>query len=260
MPGKRGLNILAVLLGLGLIGLCEGALQVFDIGPSSRLFLRHQDVYRINPEAAHRFFQPEYLRHVPFDASFAAEKPADTVRIFALGASTLVGFPNPPTTAFTHFLEQMLADAYPDRRFEVVNCGITAINTFCLLDFAEEVLQYQADLLLIYAGHNEFVGPYGPTTPFVSFGENRDLIRGLMALQRSRIYGVLRQGWGRWGGAERGDGRFGLHLATKEINILDESYRAAADNYRGNLQQILAAAAGRQVPVLLSTLVSKNWR
>ncbi|HIG56736.1 MAG TPA: hypothetical protein EYG11_11655 [Candidatus Latescibacteria bacterium] len=259
-PARRILlNFLALLLSLGAIGGAETLLRLFDIGPSNRLFLPTRDhrelTYAINPLAAHRFFQPQYLRHVPFDARFPADKAPDTVRIFALGASTLVGFPNPPETAFPHFLERMLADAYPDKRFEIINCGITAINTFCLLDFAEEVLSYQPDLLLIYAGHNEFVGPYGATTPFVYFGDNRTMVRGLMHLQSSRLYGVLRDIIRRVL-PEPPQGRFGLHLVTRQVDILDDAYRAAGDNYRRNLETIIAAAADRDVPVMLSTLVS----
>lgn len=252
-------NFLALLLGLGAIGGLEVLLRLFDIGPSNRLFLPAQDhgepTYAINPLAAHRFFQPQYLRHVPFDARFPAVKTEGTVRIFALGASTLVGFPNPPETAFPHFLERMLADTYPGTRFEIVNCGITAINTFCLLDFAEEILAYQPDLLLIYAGHNEFVGPYGATTPFVYFGENRTLIRTLMNLQSTRLYGVLRDIVRRFG-PEPPQGRFGLHLVTREVDILDDAHRITGENYQRNLETIIQAATDRGVSVILSTLVS----
>ena len=47
--------------------------------------------------------------------------------IFAIGASTLLDFPNPAQTSFPNFLQLMLEDAYPGREIEVINCGITAI-------------------------------------------------------------------------------------------------------------------------------------
>ena len=49
--------------------------------------------------------------------------------IFAIGASTLLGFPNPAQTSFPNFLQLMLEDANPGREIEVINCGITAINS-----------------------------------------------------------------------------------------------------------------------------------
>ena len=69
--------------------------------------------------------------------------------------STLLGFPNPLGTSFPAFLQVMLEDAYPRRRFKVVNCGITAINSFVLLDFVDEIVAYEPDLVIIYAGHND---------------------------------------------------------------------------------------------------------
>ena len=254
-------NLLAVLVGMGFLVLLEAVLYLVDAGPSNRLFLTsHQDgevVYTVNQRVGHRFFQQQYLRPVPEDPSFPQKKPPDAVRIFVLGASTLLGFPNPPNTAFPHFLEKMLADIYPHRQFEVINCGMTAINTFCLLDFAAEIVGYEPDLIIVYAGHNEFVGPYGVTTPFLKFGNDRTWIRLYMELQRSKIYYGLReaiyrlQKW--WSPAEE---KFGLHLVDKEIGLLDEGYRVTAKNYRENLGEILLQAQRREIPVLLSTLVA----
>ena len=38
----------------------------------------------------------------------------------------------------------MLADAYPAREIEVVNCGVTAINSFVVREFVEEVSRARA--------------------------------------------------------------------------------------------------------------------
>ena len=116
-----------------------------------------------------------------------------TVRIFVLGASTVIGFPNPYHTAFPSFLKLMLADVAEDVRVEIINCGMTAINSFSLLDFMDEVVEYEPDLVILYAGHNEFVGPYGVTTPFLRFGNDWRGIRLYMLLQRSRLYYCLKQ-------------------------------------------------------------------
>lgn len=188
---------------------------------------------------------------------FFAGKPPDTVRIFALGGSTLVGFPNAPGLDFPRFLQLMLGDAFPDRRFEVVNCGITAVNSHCVLDFAREVLDYDPDLLVVYMGHNEFVGPYGPTTPFVRLGQERSLIRAHMRLQGSRLlHGATEVFFGLSSLAGREPPRFGLHLVTDQIDWTDDSYGSTVDNYRANLDDLAEAAADRGVPVLLGTLAS----
>lgn len=230
------------------------------MGPSSRLFLIDGSggTYSVNPEVTHRFFPPHLRRQPGLAGAFSARKEPGTVRVFALGASTLVGYPNARGTDFPRFLELMLADVFPARRFEIINCGITAVNSHCLLDFSREVVEhYDPDLLVVYAGHNEFIGPYGPTTPFVGFGSARSLIRAHMFLQRSRLYHGARElmfALSSFLGTK--PATFGLHLATEEIDWTQDSYSRVVANYRANLDAMVTAAAEQGVPVLLSTLVS----
>ncbi len=257
------LNLLSTLAGLGLLAGIEGILQLCDFGPSPRLFAlaetAGEKVYTANRDVTYRFFQQPYRRSSPLVSSFAADKAPGVVRVFALGASTLVGFPHPVSAAFPHYLEKMLPAAYPERRFEVINCGITALNTFCLVDFMREIADYDPDLVILYAGHNEFMGPYGVTTPFVRVGNDRMMIRFLMFLQRSRIYyylGELIALGQRWIQPEAGTASFGLHLAREEIGPLDVGYRKTAENFRANLEEIVLIAAEHEIPLLLSTLVA----
>ena len=153
----------------------------------------------------------------------------------------------------------MLPAAYPERRFEVINCGITALNTFCLVDFMREIADYDPDLVILYAGHNEFMGPYGVTTPFVRVGNDRTMIRFLMLLQRSRIYyylGELIAYLQSWAQPEEETASFGLHLAREEIGPLDVGYSRTAENFRANLEEIALIAAEHEIPLLFSTLVA----
>ncbi|MCY4603726.1 MAG: hypothetical protein OXE49_05785, partial [Gemmatimonadetes bacterium] len=179
---------IALLVGLSLIVLFEAGLWLAGVGPDDALFAASDSSYRINPQAARRFFPRQYVRLAPGQDRFAHDKDARAFRVFALGASTLLGFPNPAYTSFPNFLQQMLADAYPAREIEVVNCGVTAINSFVVREFVEEVVEHEPDLVLIYAGHNEFVGPYGAATPFVRLSGNWYFIRLQMFLQRTKIY------------------------------------------------------------------------
>ena len=251
--------MLALLAGVGLVVLLEASLQLLQVGPANSLFVktsRDGEIrYIANREVAHRFFQSRYRRDFGGGTSFTEPKPANTVRIFVLGASTVVGFPHPSHTAFPRFLEQMLADVYASKRFEVINCGLTAINSFCVLDFVEEVVDYAPDLIVLYTGHNEFVGPYGVTTPFTKFGNDWSGIRFFMNLQRSKIHYGLKQLIS-WGTEKSSREPFGLHLVGREIGPHDEGYETTRRNFRRNLEEMLAIADQRAVPVALSTLVS----
>ena len=252
-------RVAAAALGLLLLVLVEGILQVLPIGPADELFIAEGQTYRLNPHAARRFFPHQYARLAPGQDRFARDKTDDTFRVFALGASTLLGFPNPAQTSFPNFLQAMLQDAYPDRRIEIVNCGVTAINSFVLLDFIEEVVVHRPDLVLVYAGHNEFIGPYGAATPFVQVGTSRSFIRLQMLLQRSRIYYLLGEALyrvGRWFKGDADAPSFGVHLVQREIYLGDAAHRRTEVHYRENLLQILDAVRARGVPLALCTLVS----
>ena len=246
-------------MGLLLLALVEGMLQLLRIGPVDELFITEGENYRLNPHAARRFFPHQYARLAPGQDRFARDKTEDTFRVFALGASTLLGFPNPAQTSFPNFLQAMLQDAYPDRRIEIVNCGVTAINSFVLLDFIEEVVAHRPDLVIVYAGHNEFVGPYGAATPFVQVGTSRSFIRLQMLLQRSRIYYLLGEvvyQVGRWFKGDADAPSFGVHLVQREVYLGDVAHRRTEAHYRENLLQIRDAVQARGVPLALCTLVS----
>ena len=140
-------RVVALLVGLSLVVLFEAGLWLVGVGPDDALFVASDSSYRINPQTARRFFPRQYVRLAPGQDRFARDKDARAFRVFALGASTLLGFPNPAYTSFPNFLQQMLADAYPERGIEVVNCGVTAINSFVVREFVEEVVEHEPDLV-----------------------------------------------------------------------------------------------------------------
>lgn len=90
-------------------------------------------------------------------ASFPVEKKPDTLRVFALGGSTTQGQPYRTETAFPHWLGLRLQAALPDRNIEVVNCGGISYASYRVAAILDEVLRYSPDLIVLYAGHNEFL-------------------------------------------------------------------------------------------------------
>ena len=252
-------RVVALLVGLSFVVLFEAGLWLVGVGPDDALFVASDSSYRINPQAARRFFPRQYVRLAPGQDRFARDKDAHAFRVFALGASTLLGFPNPAYTSFPNFLQQMLADAYPAREIEVVNCGVTAINSFVVREFVEEVVEYEPDLVLIYAGHNEFVGPYGASTPFVRLSGNWYFIRLQMFLQRTKTYYLIDSLLHYVAAALRPAApaeSFGVHLVQREIYLEDEAHRQTEAHYQRNMAEIVEVLREREVPVALCTLVS----
>ncbi len=56
-------------------------------------------------------------------ASFRAQKPPDTFRVFCFGGSTTYGHPFDGRTAFPRWLQDLLKAALPEKTPEVINAG-----------------------------------------------------------------------------------------------------------------------------------------
>jgi hypothetical protein len=104
-----------------------------------------------------------------------AVKTADTYRIFVLGESAALGIPI-PSTSFARILEVMLRDHSPERRFEIINTAMTAINSNVILPTARECAGHRPDLFIVFMGNNEVVGPFGTAGVLGPFASSRSLI------------------------------------------------------------------------------------
>jgi hypothetical protein len=147
----------AVLLVLALIALVEIALCVGGYGTSYPLFIdaesRNGKVV-MNPNVGEKYFFLTGNATSGFQEAFVKEKPANTYRIFVLGASTGIGYPYRNNGSFHRWLQNGLNLTFPDKNIEVINLSLTAINSYTLLDFARQLSDYNPDAVLIYAGHN----------------------------------------------------------------------------------------------------------
>ena len=169
----------------------EGALRRVDCGGDTSLFVptsgEHEGFYSINPDVGRRYFSVP----TPRENLFLQHKPADTYRILALGGSTIAGFTCGDNLSFTRTLYHRLLDAFPTRRIEMVNTGMSATSTHTLLDFMDEILEHEPDALLIYTGHNEFYGALGVAS-VESLGRFCWAIKLFLKLQHFRTFQLLR--------------------------------------------------------------------
>jgi hypothetical protein len=85
------------------------------------------------------------------------------------------------------YLEMLLREKYPERKFEVVNVAFTAINSHVILPIARECAAHEGDLWIIYMGNNEMVGPFGAATVFGRQAPPLPYARLVTALQRLRM-------------------------------------------------------------------------
>lgn len=250
----RRLLLAALAPALALLAL-EGALRAGGYGFTPRLLIKDpQTGLRVsNPEYGRLYF-PRALARRPEPVWLTDPKPADEYRLFILGESAALGQPD-PAFGFGRQLEVMLAGTFTNRRVVVVNLAMTAINSHALPGLAAEALEAGADTLVVLAGNNEVVGPFGPGTVFDGTQPSRAAVRAKLWLRGTRVgqlLAALRERKGSpgtpssWGGL----GMFLDHRVPAEDPRLARTY----DSFRANLSDALDQAARRHVPVLLCTV------
>ncbi len=148
----------------------EIALRLAGYGYDPHFFrktqLNGQDYLINNDTFSLRFFPPGLARW-PGTLKIPATKPPDTLRIFVFGESAAMGDPQPAYGA-SRYLEVLLRERFPGKKFEVINVAFTAINSHVILPIARECAKAHGDIWIVYMGNNEMVGPFGAATVFGS--------------------------------------------------------------------------------------------
>lgn len=248
--------VFAVLASGGILALavlaCETGLRLAGYGDSQYFFIAAtEDSLAANPRFAYRYFGKSVP---PRDTNWVlvpAVKPAGTYRIFILGGSAALGVPS-PDFHFGRFLEVMLTHACPDQSFEVHNLALTAINSHVVRDIAQECAQYEPDLMIVYLGNNEVVGPFGPGSVFEGIGTNLGVLRMSVALKNTRLGQWLASlapnvsGPSDWEGLQM----FLQRTVSRDDRRLERVY----DHLRTNLTAICDYAVAAGAKVLLGTV------
>jgi tetratricopeptide (TPR) repeat protein len=91
----------------------------------------------------------------------AVEREPGSLRVLCIGGSSMFGTPYEMNANIPAILRKQLRHLYPDREVEVINLGASAINTNVIADLAPAMARLAPDLVVLYAGHNEFYGPDG---------------------------------------------------------------------------------------------------
>jgi hypothetical protein len=130
-------KLITLIIPVFILIVFEGVLRVTGYGDNLSLFIKnptqgYEKYMMVNPEVGKKYFQ-KFENTAPANDIFLIEKPENTFRIFVMGSSTVFGFPYERNLMFSRILHQQLEDAYPDKKIEVVNTAITAINSFTLL-------------------------------------------------------------------------------------------------------------------------------
>lgn len=266
---QRFFHVVLVFLPLLFFVLFESTLRLADYGGNLDLVLmkevKGKKFYTLNEEVGRRYFSEKryYLPRV-YDDRFEVEKSKNTVRIFCLGASTTAGFPYEYQATPPRLLRDRLELSLPGKNLEVINVGLTATNSFSVREFAQELVQYQPDLFVVYMGQNEFYGAYGVGST-VSLGKFRWLINGYLWLQHFKVIQLIRDGISALRSlvvSEKEGVKRGTLMEQMVRNSLipfgGTEYQYAKDSFEANYRDVIEVAKDHAVLVVISTLVTNE--
>ena len=257
----RWFYLILILIPILAIVLLELGLRTFNYGRVYDQWIFSGDGrLTLNPEIAFRYFYN--IERVPSANYnyFDEIKKENSYRVFVMGESSAAGFPYTPNGAFSRYIRKRLELIYPERNVEVVNVAMSAINSYALRDMVSGVLEKQPDLIIIYAGHNEYYGALGVGS-VETLGDTRFLVNTVIWLNRFKTFELLRDVIksvsGLFSEPVKLDGTLMARMSQRQLIPLNsEKYFAGLDQYLGNLRDILEMAKDQNVPVILGRLVS----
>jgi tetratricopeptide (TPR) repeat protein len=221
-----------------LFGVLELVLRVAGYGYPTDFFLDGSRTERpgvlIENQEFNRWVFPGNLGDLPAPFPFVlpAVKPARTYRVFVLGESAALGYPE-PSSSFARVLEVLLRARYPETHFEVVNTA-----------------------MVVYMGNNEVVGPFGAAGVFGPYTPSTGVIRANLAVKRTRA-GQLLDGLLHGLGKDNQEPRRWEGLSAfrnSHVTADDGRLPHIHANFRDNLRGICTAAAEAGVPAIVCTV------
>lgn len=242
-------------LSLRLFGYGQEITQWVEIAPGKLV---------LNPDIAYRYFHT--TKNIPYSNqnSFDAIKKANSFRIFILGGSSAAGYPYTPNGDFGKYLQKKLELIYPEKTIEVVNIALTATNSYTMRDLIPGVIEQKPDLVIIYAGHNEYYGALGVGS-MESIGRSRKIVTLVLYLEKYKTIKFLRDVL-RWIGSifsqsedlsKTEAGTLMSRMAKEKlITYNSEIFNEGILQFKDNLSDIIKLCKDAKVPIVLSTLTS----
>lgn len=251
-----------------LLLLLEGLLRLGGFGASYPLFVPAPQAGYLqpNPLLVRRYVDdPRQAPPVAPDSQyFLAEKPKGTIRLLVAGESTAAGFPYGRFGSPAALLHQQLKQQYPDQQIEVISTAMAAINSYTVLDIMPELLAIKPDAILVYLGHNEYVGLLGVGSQFQA-SPNRQLTLWWLQLKQLRLYQLVQQLLQavmptpqQNAKANSGQTTMAQMASQSGIPLGSTAYLAGIEQFRDNLTDITELARDAGVPLVLTTLVSNE--
>jgi tetratricopeptide (TPR) repeat protein len=241
-------------------------LRVIHYGRTYPLFIEdvwNKNYYRMNDEVSKRYFTFEQGALGMLNETFKKKKDANTFRIFFQGSSTTAGFPYNRGASFPRILKYRLDKTFPGKNIEIINTAITAVNSYTFLDLSDEIIKQKPDLVIIYPEHNEFYGALGVGSN-QKYGNSPRLVNAFLRLKNLRIIQLIN------------DLQLKVSMRSKKDEIIKKRtlmermandqkipynskiYHQGIQQFEYNLDRLLQKYQKNNIPVFISTVVSKE--
>ncbi len=221
-----------------------------------------KEFYEINRNVGKRYFAHSGISiPEPADDKFEVRKSKNTRRIFCLGESTMAGFPYDFNATAPGFLRDRLTSLHPNYNIEIINVGLSAISSYVILDFMQDLISYEPDLFIVYSGHNEFYGAYGVGSA-VNIPGGELVTRITLYLLRYKTFLLMRDVF-TWMNA-----LFSTPVSKSDVTLMEQmvgqqtipyhsrAYNEAREAYNHNIAAMITLAQKHHVPIMFSALVS----
>ena len=192
------------------------------------------------------------------------KKNPNTLRIFIQGGSTAAGFPFGLGASLAGMMQQRLQRTFPELDIEVISTAMSAVNSYTLLDLSEDILAHEPDAILIYAGHNEYLGILGVGSAMAG-GSARPLVQTYLRLRNWRTLQLLQsvlvsiRGFFSAEVKQISTETLMANLtASQHIPYASELYNKGIEQFERNLSALLARYRKLGIPVFIGTLVSNE--
>jgi hypothetical protein len=259
---------IAISLPLVFLGGLEGILRISNYGNDYPLFIENPanpNYLLPRPDIVKRYFAANAeIPSVTMEANFLlATKPQNGFRLFVQGGSTAAGFPYGLGASLAGMLDKRLKATLPEHNVEVVNTALAAVNSFTVLDLTDEIIAQQPDAVLLYLGHNEYLGILGVGSNFTAANSYASTLL-FLKLRSLRLFQLLQncyaslQGHSTALGTEQNNSRTFMAQVAKHKDIPHNSdlYKAGLEQFSDNLKLILNKYQQANIPVYLATIAS----
>jgi lysophospholipase L1-like esterase len=193
---------------------------------------------------------------------FRREKPEDSFRIVVQGGSTAAGFPYGRWGGLAGMLGDRLEATFPEREIEVITTAMAGVNSNTLVDLVDEIIDIEPDAVLVYAGHNEYLGVLGVGSALTAASAQETGLQ--LWLRRLGLYQIIELGMASLRSMLSADERanrislFERAAAGALIPFGSPAYQRGIEQLDRNLSWLLRRYADAGIPVYLGTLVSNE--